>query len=153
MGKKVFCNCLLKAFLLENGWTSSYHKASEELKAGHEVYMFVHVKGYGHWQTSRVTKITQIGLLKRVETRNHTYKMIGNEPAVRIKAAFFTMGNGVNLPMRDDVEKNRIKSLIEDGQPVKAMVYLEDSMPHLTSNIIFLNSKEFISNNYTVYRW
>lgn len=158
IGKKTtYHNCLLKAFELSDGSrTTSYRRAIEEMKAGNEVKMFVHVKRYGCWETSSIKLIDSTGRSKTIETQGHFYQMVGNEPALKIKEAkFFVNGENRNLTTskKEDVEK--INQLVNQGCDLKAEVYLRDGSCHVTSKIVdFMpRKKAMISQTYTVYHW
>ncbi len=151
--KEVYYNTLLKMFFCgEDEMTRSIIKAKRCLSKGQTVTCFVHVGGFGQWETSPLESI-HIGFHPFIETKSHKYAVVGKERTKRAKRVKFMSATREYWTNRKK-DLKRVIALIEKGEPIYAEVFFKRDS-HVTSRVklVYPARRKIITESYSIYKW
>ncbi len=153
-----FTNCLLKAYVFEDGgYTLKTRKARKAVEMGQKVCLAVHVQGEGDWITSPIVSIEG----KEVKTKHHIYDVKGVAKPHKVSSCFFFIDSPDSnnsgkkqFSIFDPSEMTTLISYLDLECPISAEVTYPDGTCNITNHILELDvvHKVFRTASYSLYK-
>ena len=156
--KPIYKHSRIKAFIFEDGsHTSSWLKAVNRFHKGEKVTMYVHVSGYGQWETSEIEAMYFSKGKRTVETKGHFYRIDGKERPQRVKEIRFYVPGSSEQYLSSKVNRHlgRVLQYLQLGAQINTEVVYRDGSSRFTSEMVeFYPARRFITTaGYSIYKW